>query len=141
MVSGIEVTSVPGAKRPSVPGPFATTSPTNSWPEDDVAVARHAEAAAGAHRQVGEGLRVLRRVQVGAADAAGAGADQHLALGEDRVGDRVDDEVALAEDGGAHDGFLRFCRRVGQDGGPGRSGTARTLREPTPRAASTNSEK
>ena len=33
MVSGIEVTSVPGAKRPSVPGPFATTSPTNSWPK------------------------------------------------------------------------------------------------------------
>ena len=50
--------------------------------EDDVAVARHAEAAAGALRQLGEGIGVFRRVQVGAADAAGAGADQHLALGE-----------------------------------------------------------
>jgi hypothetical protein len=48
-------------------------------------------------------------MQVGTADTAGAGADEDLTLGKDRVGDGPDKELTLAEDGGAHLCLLRFA--------------------------------
>jgi hypothetical protein len=53
-------------------------------------------------REGGELVRELGRVQVRAADAAGAGADQDLAFGQNRVGDGVDNQIALAEYRGTH---------------------------------------
>mgnify|MGYP006955966897 CR=1 FL=1 len=45
-------------------------------------------------------------VQIAAADAAGERLDQHLAVPGFWIGQRVDDDVALAEDGGAHTELL-----------------------------------
>ena len=69
---------------------------------DDVAAQVHDERVAGPARGRDELLGELQRVQVGAADAAGQRADEHLAragLGRRDVGDH---QLAVAHDGRAH---------------------------------------
>ena len=47
-------------------------------------------------------MGVLARVQVGTADAAGERPDQHLPGGRLRLGQGIDDDLAVPENGRAH---------------------------------------
>ena len=81
--------------------------------EHHVARGVHVPATAGAARALDELLGVFRRVQIGAADAAAQRLHQHLAFGRRGIGDRVDDDVAVAKDGGAH-GISPACGSSGR---------------------------
>jgi hypothetical protein len=47
-------------------------------------------------------MSVLARVQIGAANAAGERLDQHLPCGRFGLGQRIDDDLAVPENGSAH---------------------------------------
>ncbi len=70
--------------------------------EHDVAGEVHRLAAGKMSCKFDHAMGVLAGVQVGAADAAGQRLDQHLARRRRRLGQRVDDDLAVPEDGSAH---------------------------------------
>jgi len=53
-------------------------------------------------RHFDHAVGVLARVQVGAADAAGQRLHQHLPRARLRLGQRIDDDLAVPENGSAH---------------------------------------
>src|SRR5215475_12626059 len=101
-VSGIEQTSVPGFSRFGVSGPCSTTSQQNSWPNTTSWSGSHHPAPTGAVGDIDELPRVLGDVQIGSTNAATERLDEDLSGGWDRVGDRVNHELTLAENGGTH---------------------------------------
>ena len=70
--------------------------------EHDIARRVHRLAAGDACSDCGETMRVLARMQIGAADAAGERFDQHLLRTGHRLGHGIDDNLALPEDRSAH---------------------------------------
>ena len=70
--------------------------------EHDVAGEVHRLAAGKMPGQFDHAVGVLARVQVGAADAAGQRLDQHLPRARLRLGHRIDDDLAVPENGCAH---------------------------------------
>ena len=76
--------------------------------EHDVAGKVHRLAAGEMLRQFDHAVRVLARVQVGAADAAGQRLDQHLPGRRLRLRQRIDDDLAVPENGSAHRRILAF---------------------------------
>ena len=71
--------------------------------EHDVAGKVHRLAAGEVFCQFDHAVRVLARVQVGAADAAGQRFDQHHAGPRFGLGHLVDDNFSVAENGSAHE--------------------------------------
>lgn len=71
--------------------------------EHDVAGEVHRLAAGKEFRQLHHAVGMLARVQIGTADAAGERFDQHLPGARLRLRQGVDDDLAVPEDGCAHD--------------------------------------
>ena len=70
--------------------------------EHDVAGKIHRLAAGKVLGQLDHAVRMLARMQVGAADAAGQRLDQHLPGARFGLRQRVDDDLAVPENGSAH---------------------------------------
>jgi hypothetical protein len=62
-------------------------------------------ARAGAAGSIDDLRRVAQNVKIGAADATGERADEDLPLARYGISNLIDNEVAFAEDGGAHRGY------------------------------------
>jgi hypothetical protein len=72
-------------------------------PHHDVAGEIHGERAARAPGGLDEAIGVAEGVQIGAADAAGEGLDQHLAAPRLGARDVRDHELAIPHHSGTHD--------------------------------------
>jgi hypothetical protein len=70
--------------------------------EHDIAGKVHRLAAGEKPAHLDHAVGVLARVQVGAADAAGERLDQHLSRARLRLGQRVDDDLAVPENSCSH---------------------------------------
>ena len=77
--------------------------------EHDVAGEVHRFAAGKCRANLDHAVGVLARVQVGAADAAGQRLDQHLPDAGHGLGQLVDDDLAVPENGSAQLVVLRYC--------------------------------